>query len=86
MREFHAKINYNDTMNTLALILITIATIGLISLIAGLILFNKILNNIHQQLTLNNSHLADIARSQRILANNPKDFEETKRISQLKRD
>ncbi len=31
-----------------------------------------------------NASLQDIAKSQRILANNPKDFEETKRINALK--
>lgn len=31
-----------------------------------------------------NASLKDIAKSQRILANNPKDFEETKKVSALK--
>ncbi|MCB1583656.1 MAG: hypothetical protein R3E90_06265 [Marinicella sp.] len=31
-----------------------------------------------------NSHLKDIAESQRILANNPKSFEETKKVNALK--
>ena len=31
-----------------------------------------------------NKSLIDIAKSQRILANNPKDFEETKKVNSLK--
>ncbi len=32
-----------------------------------------------------NTSLKDIAQSQRILANNPKDFEETKKVNALKK-
>lgn len=32
-----------------------------------------------------NQHLKDIAESQRILANNPKSFEETKKVNALKK-
>ncbi len=42
--------------------------------------FYKILRQAEQI----NDSLQDIAKSQRILANNPKDFEETKRINALK--
>ena len=42
--------------------------------------FYKILRQAEQ---INHS-LQDIAKSQRILANNPKDFEETKRINALR--
>ena len=42
--------------------------------------FYKILRQVEQ---LNDS-LKDIAKSQRILARNPKDFEETKKVSALK--
>lgn len=33
-----------------------------------------------------NDHLKDIAESQRILANNPKSFEETKKVNALKKN
>ncbi|GJM05937.1 MAG: hypothetical protein DHS20C09_19330 [marine bacterium B5-7] len=43
--------------------------------------FYKILRQVEQV----NSSLQDIAKSQRILANNPKDFEETKKANSLKK-
>jgi predicted PurR-regulated permease PerM len=39
----------------------------------------------HQAKSMNEA-LQDIAQSQRILANNPKNFEETKRINALKKN
>lgn len=73
-------------METLFLIQIILLGLLFISLSFGMyVLIKNIKNNNEQQQKLNQT-LADIARSQRILANNPKDFEETKRISQNKRE
>ncbi len=69
-------------MDTLPLIQLTLLALIFISFYALI----KTLKNIHKQQQQLNQTLEDIARSQRILANNPKDFEETKRISQLKRN
>ncbi len=41
-------------------------------------------NRIHRQAKQINEHLKDIAKSQRILAKNPKDFEETKIVNAQK--
>ncbi len=59
--------------------------IGLVFVVMALFVlmatfFYKIMRQVEQ---INNS-LSDIAKSQRILANNPRDFEETKRIKALK--
>ncbi len=48
--------------------------------IATLIFYNRI----YRQAQQINKHLKDIAESQRILANNPKSFEETKKVNALK--
>ena len=58
----------------------------LISLSVGLYVLIKNVKKINEQQQKLIQTLEDIARSQRILANNPRDFEETKRISQIKRD
>ena len=57
-----------------------------ISLSVGLYVLIKNVKKINEQQEKLIQTLEDIARSQRILANNPRDFEETKRISQIKRD
>lgn len=57
-----------------------------ISLSVGMYVLIKNIKKINNQQEKLNQTLEDIARSQRILANNPRDFEETKRISQLKRN
>ncbi len=73
-------------MNTLPLIQSTMLGLIFISLSIGLYGLNKALKNIQKQQQQLNQTLEDIARSQRILANNPRDFEETKRIRQLKNE
>ncbi|KAA3639843.1 MAG: hypothetical protein DWP95_09640 [Proteobacteria bacterium] len=73
-------------MDTLPVIQIVLLGLILISLSVGFyVLSNNLKKNQEQQQKLTQT-LEDIARSQRILANNPRDFEETKRINQLKRD
>lgn len=52
----------------------------LLLIIVTLIFFNRI----YRQTQQINKHLKDIAESQRILANNPKSFEETKKVNALK--
>jgi len=73
-------------MNTLTFIQFSLLGLTLISLTIGFYSLIKTLKSIYQQQTKINQTLEDIASSQRILANNPRDFEETKRISQNKRD
>lgn len=73
-------------METLFLIQIIILGLLLICLSIGLYALIKNIKKINNQQQKLNQTLEDIARSQRILANNPRDFEETKRISQLKRN
>ncbi|MCW8870040.1 MAG: hypothetical protein OQK49_04985 [Proteobacteria bacterium] len=73
-------------METLFLIQIIILGLLLICLSIGLYALIKNIKKINNQQQKLNQTLEDIARSQRILANNPRDFEETKRISQNKRD
>ena len=73
-------------MDTLPLILSTLLALIFISFCVSFYALIKTLKNIHKQQQQLNQTLEDIARSQRILANNPRDFEETKRISQNKRD
>jgi len=73
-------------MNTMSLIQLVLIGLILTSLSIGFYVLIKNLKIIHTQQQKLNQTLEDIARSQRILANNPRDFEETKRISQNKRD
>ncbi|GEM_PF-1606932 len=73
-------------METLFLIQIKLLGLLLICLSIGLYVLIKNIKKINEQQQKLNQTLEDIARSQRILANNPRDFEETKRISQNKRD
>ena len=73
-------------METLFLLQIIILGMLLISLSVGLYVLIKNVKKINEQQEKLIQTLEDIARSQRILANNPRDFEETKRISQIKRD
>ena len=73
-------------METLFLIQIKLLGLLLICLSIGLYVLIKNIKKINNQQEKLNQTLEDIARSQRILANNPRDFEETKRISQNKRD
>ena len=73
-------------METASLILSTLLGLIFVCLSIGFYTLIKNLKRIHNQQLQLNQTLEDIARSQRILANNPKDFEETKRISQLKCD
>ncbi len=59
--------------------------IGLLFMVLALfilmaVFFYKIMRQTEQM----NLALQDIAKSQRILANNPKDFEETKKVNALK--
>ncbi|MFV0542574.1 hypothetical protein [Marinicella pacifica] len=71
-------------MSTMQLIQMFLAVLLIVSVMIGVYLLNKHLKNLTQKQQQINQTLEDIARSQRILANNPKDFEETKRISQIK--
>lgn len=71
-------------MDTLPLIQSTLLGLIFISISVGFYALITTLKNIQKQQHQLNQSLEDIARSQRILANNPKDFEETKRISQIK--
>lgn len=73
-------------METLFLLQIIILGMLFISLSVGLYVLIKNVKKINEQQQKLIQTLEDIARSQRILANNPRDFEETKRISQIKRD
>mgnify|MGYP001627770428 CR=1 FL=1 len=73
-------------METLFLLQIIILGMLFISLSVGMYVLIKNIKKINNQQEKLNQTLEDIARSQRILANNPRDFEETKRISQLKRN
>ena len=73
-------------METLFLLQIIILGMLFISLSVGLYVLIKNVKKINEQQEKLIQTLEDIARSQRILANNPRDFEETKRISQIKRD
>jgi predicted Holliday junction resolvase-like endonuclease len=73
-------------METLFLIQIKLLGLLLICLSIGLYVLIKNIKKINNQQQKLNQTLEDIARSQRILANNPRDFEETKRISQNKRE
>ena len=73
-------------MSTMQLIQMFLAVLLIVSVMIGVYLLNKHLKNLTQKQQQINQTLEDIARSQRILANNPKDFEETKRISQNKRE
>ncbi|MCX7545844.1 hypothetical protein [Marinicella gelatinilytica] len=73
-------------MDTLPLIQSTLLGLIFISISVGFYALITTLKNIQKQQHQLNQSLEDIARSQRILANNPKDFEETKRINQLKRN
>lgn len=53
-------------------------------LLLGVLLFFIV--RLSKALQATNQSLADIAKSQRIISGNPKDFEETKLISRLKKD
>lgn len=52
----------------------------LIFIVVTIIFYHRI----HRQAKQINEHLKDIAKSQRILAKNPKDFEETKIVNAQK--
>lgn len=53
------------------------------TLLLGVLLFFIV--RLSKALQVTNQSLADIAKSQRIIAGNPKDFEETKLVNRLKK-